>query len=128
MTPRRVTRTTATESMSMASVEFEIIPAVAGALGVGSLVGQYVGGGVQRRELRAAALHALNECELRRWVDQLPPPDFSGASRQLDAAGLVARLPVQVLNHYRWLSWAAFWLSQHDFDRATPDDRAGSIP
>jgi len=53
--------------MSAAAVTTEVV-AVIGVLGVGSILGQYVGSSKDRREARAGVLSALAETESGRWV------------------------------------------------------------
>jgi hypothetical protein len=55
-----------------------------GALGIGSLIGNYVGAGKARREVRSAVLSALATTENTRWAGQsrTGQPPFRTAARR----------------------------------------------
>lgn len=85
-----------------------------GALGVGSVIGNWFGGGRSRREMRAAVLNALTETEHTRWAsdpDATDCKDFSDATRKLETAALVARVPRDAVQHYLLLARTARALS-----------------
>jgi hypothetical protein len=96
-----------------------------GALGVGSVGGQYLSGSKDRRSARAAALEALSVMELARWAprgDDEPP--FRDAARQLQSAGLIARIPRRIVNEYLVLAQAGHWESLEAWER-NPDPEVG---
>lgn len=97
-----------------------VIVSLVGALGLGSIIERLVGGGRQRRELRAQVLAALAECERVRWVT-LPRDQeadrFGAAMSSFEVAALVARVPRSVVGQYSALSWAAYSLSFADAER-----------
>src|SRR4051794_24486956 len=49
-------------------VDASTVVSLLGALGIGSVAGQYAASGSQRRGTRAAVLEALNHTESARWV------------------------------------------------------------
>jgi hypothetical protein len=102
-----------------------------GALGIGSVVGNYVGAGRARREVRSAMFKTIAEVEKRRWCqhpDGADYPEFLAAVRDLETAALIARLPRTAVQHYVVLAHTARSLSNDavDFD---PTDQTfwGSI-
>lgn len=104
------------------------IISIVGALGIGSILGQYVGAGRQRRELRARVLAALRTCEMERWVDLSNPSEkpFIDLIRDFEAESLVARIPRKAVVEYASLSLAASWVSG---DAAQDDEEGrGGIP
>lgn len=98
----------------MAEVDAATFIALLGALGLGSILAQFVSGGIQRRELRSRVLAALDACENARWANlssDPPATSFAERARELQAAALVARVPRAAVAQYLWLSFAGFWLS-----------------
>lgn len=89
-----------------------------GALGIGSVIGQYLGSANERRVVRAAALKALAQTESARWVSgNGSEPPFPETARDLEAAALVARLPRDAVVQYLTLAHAAFWTSQENYEQ-----------
>lgn len=114
--------------MSAASVVGEIV-SVVGALGLGSVLGQYLASSKDRREVRARVLSAIAEVEESRWVGEgtATSAQFQAALRNLQAAALVARLPRHAVREYAVLAQAARWLSQEEWDRLGDPEIGGGI-
>jgi hypothetical protein len=94
-----------------------------GALGVGSVIGNYVGGGRSRREVRSAIFKTVAEVETRRWStdpDSADFPAFIAAVREMETATLIARIPRNAVQHYMILACTARGLSNDavEFDPA----------
>lgn len=99
-----------------------------GALGVGSVIGNYIGGGKARRETRSAVLSALAAVEDGRWVNK-EQPDFSTfakAIRDLDTAALIARVPRAAVTQYELLAYAALRYSIKDYEAKDGDEELGA--
>ena len=98
---------------------------LAGALGVGSLIGNYVGGGKARREVRSGVLRALAETENTRWaIVGKDASSFSTAARDLETAALIARIPGSAVQQYVLLANAAWRFSVEDFRKKDGDNGA----
>ncbi len=93
-----------------------------------STVGQYVSGGGQRREARAAVLHALELCEGARWAPRgKDEPAHPDALRSLQTAALIARLPRSATDAYVALSRAGWWSSMESLDESGDPEYGGGI-
>lgn len=108
------------------------IPLVA-ALGVGSVLGNWIGQSRARREVRSAALKALAATEMTRWATPLTETtgmDFGSAARDLETAALIARIPRRAVHHYLVFADAAKRISQDHYDDRDGDEElgAGMIP
>lgn len=108
------------------------IVSIAGALGIGSLLGQWIAGSKDRRQVRANALAALAEVESARWANaddyQTSAKTFTRYVRELQAAALIARLPREVTRTYLALARLGRWLSVDDVEREEIDpEYAGGI-
>ncbi len=102
--------------------------ALLGALGVGSVAGQYLSGAKDRRSARAEVLNALSAVESARWAPHTEgEPSFRVAAHQLQTAALVARVPRALLVEYLQLAQAASWLSILDWEDGPDSEFAGSI-
>lgn len=75
-----------------------IAASILGSLGVSSAVAQYFSGGQQRRELRGAVLERLAAVESARWESD--PGLLMAATRSLESAALIARVPRVVIDRY----------------------------
>ena len=90
-----------------------------GALGAGSVIGTWLGGGRSRREMRSAVLNAIAVTETKRWATDPDSTDFGefvNAIRDLETAALVARIPRRAVHHYAVLAHTARHLSDDDVD------------
>ena len=88
------------------------IVALIGALGFGSVIGQWFGAGKELRAARAAVLKALEAVESARWgigEDGTANKGRSEAIRELQTAALIARIPRAVIRTYAQLATAASW-------------------
>jgi hypothetical protein len=115
--------------MSVASVTTQIV-AVIGGLGVGSILGQYVGTSKDRREARAGALGALAEVEAARWAGgdlNVTSGDFRASMRKFQTAALIAQLPRDTAWEYGVLAQAARWQSEANLERTGDPELGGSI-
>jgi hypothetical protein len=103
--------------------------ALLGALGAGSVLGQYVGSAKDRREARANVLAALAQTESTRWAgeDTASESEFLNAMRTLQTAAFVARLPRGMVWEYAALTQAARWLSVEEWDRTGDPEFGGGI-
>lgn len=104
------------------------IGSLVGALGLGSVLGQWVNGGGQRREMRARVLAALATCESGRWVslNREAARPFPELAREVEAAALVARIPRDPMNQYVTLAYAAWWASAATAEYE-PDGQGGVL-
>ncbi|BBX25715.1 hypothetical protein [Mycolicibacterium alvei] len=96
----------------------ELVPLL-GALGAGSVIGNWFGGGRSRREVRSGILRAIATTETKRWAtdpDSTDFGDFITAVRDLETAALVARIPRLAVRHYVVLAHAARQLSDDGVD------------
>jgi hypothetical protein len=79
-------------------VDLNQITAIVGALGIGSVLGQWLTNAGSRRKLRADALLALSDVESSRWHSMRSDNtdgEFTVAARKLQAACVVARIPAE---------------------------------
>ena len=87
---------------------------------VGSLLSQYLGAVTGRRTVRANALVALGEVETLRWVDSPATSDsdtFYRATRELQRATLIARVPRASVDQYLVAAAMAFTDSNSNYHR-----------
>jgi hypothetical protein len=93
--------------------------AVLGVLGVGGILGQYVGSSKDRRESRASVLSALAETQSLRWMGpgSASAADFQTAMRTLQTAAFIARLPRDAVWEYAVLTQAARWLNEEEWNK-----------
>lgn len=106
--------------MTSTAVITEVV-AVLGVLGVGSILGQYVGSAKDRRQARAGVLSALANTESGRWSGPDPKmslDEFQTSLRELQTAALIARLPRDAVREYAVLAQAARWVSQESWEQA----------
>jgi len=104
------------------------ITSLVGALGLGSLLSQWVNSAKDRRSTRANALLALGQVETARWAPVLEgEPRFQDAARALMTATLLARVPGAPVREYLILAQAAAWLSQQSCDDDPIAPEAGTI-
>jgi hypothetical protein len=96
-----------------------------GALGVGSVVGQYLGSRRDRLTARADVLGALSDVENSRWANLATWPEFKSAATRLQTAALIARLPRKPFNTYLQMARAARWESSEGYDETGEDQEAG---
>lgn len=93
-----------------------IIVSILSSLGIGSALGQFLAGGRDRREVRSHVLAMIEAVERARWK-----PHYSSlhhAIRNLESAGLVARLPRAQINRYTTLARS---LPKHLRDSGDPE-------
>jgi len=111
--------------MPATTVITEVV-AILGVLGVGSILGQYIGSSKDRREARAGVLTALADAESSRWVgpDAKTLDEFHSSMRKLQTAALIARLPRDAVEQYAVLGQAARWYSQTAWEQ-NPDPETG---
>jgi hypothetical protein len=113
--------------MAVEDIGAQVLAAV-GALGLGSVLGQYVATSRDRRQVSADALRALAEIERTRWALFAPgrPPteatEFYQAVRTFQTAALLAGLPRLLVREYLVLAQAARWSSDDNLDTS---DQAG---
>lgn len=101
---------------------------VISSLGIGTVMGQWVAGGKERREVRARALAALAEVESARWANLSESPEaFTSAVRDLQTAMLVARLPREPTRAYIALATVGRWKSVESFERNPDAEHGGGI-
>jgi hypothetical protein len=99
-------------------VSFDVatLTSIAGAIGVGSILGGWVTGSKDRRSVRAAALAALGSVERARWAESCDFPAFRQTTRDLETAALLARIPRAVVREYLILAMVARWDSDESND------------
>ena len=101
---------------------------ILGALGVGSIFGQYLIGGQQRREIRSRVLSALEKLEDVRWSEGPGTQSrFPEARHQLETAALIARVPRHVVSHYILLAEAAWRMSERHWEEKPDLPESGAI-
>ena len=108
-----------------------------GALGVGSVLGQWIGAAHDRRGARAAVLRALSEVESARWTSghseeestrNYSLDEFRVLVRDFQTASLVAGLPRDAVDWYCDLALAARHASRENAMESNGEDyNAGSI-
>jgi hypothetical protein len=96
-----------------------------GGLGVGSVFGNYVGGGRARREVRGAVLKAIEAAETTRWAPT-KYREFRSAYRELETTALIARVPRAAVRHYLVLAEAAQRLSDESFEERGGEEDLGA--
>ncbi|MHA6626250.1 hypothetical protein ACU61A_12515 [Pseudonocardia sichuanensis] len=109
-----------------------LVVSVLGALGIGSVIGQWVAGGKDRRAARAAVLDKLGAVEAARWFGSDRTADSEklvAAIRELETAALVARVPRAAVVPYAQLAAAGLWYMHDEVERTGDDDYAAiSMP
>lgn len=99
------------------------VAGVTGALGIGSVFGQYVASSKDRQGARAGVLSALGDAEATRWL--LPGDagwdDFPADVRKLQTAALIARFPRDAVLEYSVLAQAARWVVEENLERSGGD-------
>ena len=107
-----------------------ILVTLLGTLGVGSVIGQYLSGGQQRREVRSRVLSALERVEDARWAsEEATYRQFREAVQQLESAALVARVRRRVVSEYIFLAHVAWRVSVDDWDNNPGlDEGRGGVP
>lgn len=114
--------------LEVASMDIAQLISLFGALGIGSILGQYLGTAPERRSTRAAVLKALASVESARWADgQEADPSFVECARDLESAALIARLPRRAIAQYLALAYAAFWLSRENYEQDPGHEYSGGI-
>jgi hypothetical protein len=105
-----------------------LIASVLGALGIGSVIGQWIAGGKDRRAARAAVLEKLQAVEVARWLtdDKSEAEEnmrLRAAGRELEIAALVARVPRAAVIPYVQLAPAGLWILHGKIEHGEhPDD------
>lgn len=98
-----------------------------GALGIGSVIGNYIGAGKARREVRSAVLKALATTENARWANLAEDHrTFRTATRDLETAALIARIPRPAVQQYVLLADAAHRYSLEDFEEKDGEEEMGA--
>lgn len=82
-----------------------IAASILGSLGVSSVVAQYFAGGQQRREVRGLVLERLAAVESARWESDVGL--LMTATRSLESAALIARVPRRTIERYIELAQVA---------------------
>jgi hypothetical protein len=100
---------------------------VAGALGLGSVLGQYLSSSGQRRQTRADVLQALAQCEQARWYHPRESGSVATASRDLTSAAMIARIPPEPVRVYLAVAGAAGGASREHWEQHEDEEYAGSI-
>ncbi len=111
-------------------MDFSVIGPIIGALGIGSLITQYLMAGRSRREVRGAVLKQLAEVEEKRWAgapDDRGYRDFEKALHALETAALIARIPRRAVVHYVVFAHTARWMTQDYLDNPGYDEEVGPI-
>lgn len=104
------------------------VVSLVGVLGIGSIAGQYLAGGGQRRQTRAEVLRALGQVEAARWAGTgKPEVPFRQAARDLDTTALLARLPRVAVVHYKELAQAGLWVSTDNWEDDPDPEYGGGI-
>lgn len=102
-----------------------------GGLGVGSVIGNYIGAGRSRREVRSAVLKELAAVERARWIgdDSNDWQAFRDSLHSLETSALVARVPRLAVQHYIVFASAARHLSYDSYQESggSEDMGAGGI-
>ena len=98
-----------------------------GALGIGSVLGQWLTSGTQRRQVRAVALSALSNVESNRWwrmEANASSESFTQAARALQTACVIARVPRKAVSEYLIYAQAALWQTHENWE-LHPDPDVG---
>jgi hypothetical protein len=106
-------------------VDLPGIVSLVGALGFGSVAGQYVSSGGSRRAARARVLEVLTEVEAARWSNARTYSEFQTALRSLETAALIARVSREPVADYLTLAEIARAESERNQD--DDRDRSGGI-
>lgn len=96
-----------------------LVVSVLGALGIGSVFGQWTAGSKDRRATRAAVLDKLRRVEVLRWPEtgaDAEGPALLAAIRDLETAALVARIPRAAVLQYGQLAVAGLWTMHNDIE------------
>ncbi|OBG87857.1 hypothetical protein A5699_18470 [Mycobacterium sp. E802] len=96
-----------------------------GGLGIGSVIGNYIGGGRARREVRGAVLKAIEATELTRWAPTIYR-EFRTAYREVETTALIARIPRAAVRHYLVLAEAGRQLSDESWEERGGDEDFGA--
>lgn len=115
--------------MSISTLVTEL-GSILGGLGVGSVLGQYVGSSKDRREARARVLSALADAEESRWAgpdNATTLGEFIESVRKLQTAALIARLPRDAVREYAILARTARWVSEQAWERTPDPDTGGGV-
>jgi hypothetical protein len=96
-----------------------------GGLGVGSVIGNYVGGGRARREVRGAVLKAIEATETTRWAPT-NYREFRTAYREVETTALIARIPRAAVQHYLVFTEAGRQLSDESWEERDGDEEMGA--
>jgi hypothetical protein len=99
-----------------------------GALGIGSVVGNYVGAGRARREVRSAVFKELAAVEGARWIGSTDTDwrAFRTAMHSVETSALVARIPRRAVQHYVVFAQAARQLSEESYEERGGDEDMGA--
>lgn len=109
-------------------IDVPTLVSIAGALGIGSILGQLVAAGKDRRVARAAVLQALSDVETARWAPTAEgEPSFAKAARTLRAAALIAQIPRTPVRVYLLLAEVAHWESLESLERTGDPELGGGI-
>lgn len=111
-------------------MDFSVISTSFGALGIGSLITQYLMSSRDRREVRGAVLKHLAIVEETRWAgapDGVDYRTFQKSVHALQAAALVARIPRRAVLHYIVFAQAARSATQEFVERHDYDEEVGPI-
>ncbi|QZH65024.1 hypothetical protein [Mycolicibacterium farcinogenes] len=96
-----------------------------GGLGVGSVIGNYIGAGRARREVRGAVLKAIEATEMARWAPT-SYREFRTAYREVETSALIARIPRTAVHHYLVLAEAGRQLSDESYEELNGDEDFGA--
>ncbi|MCG5441309.1 hypothetical protein NIE79_001431 [Micromonospora sp. NIE79] len=96
-----------------------------GTLGIGSILGQWLAGGKDRREAQARVLEALGKMEHSRWAPHGEKPAFLESARALETAALLGRIPRGYVRFYLSLADAAHSLSYSSWNDYPDEDEGG---
>lgn len=111
-------------------MDLAAIGPIVGALGIGSLITQYLTSGRSRREVRGAVLKQLAEVEKARWAGGDDDPGFQGFRKEvhsLQTAALIARIPRRAMTYYLVFAQAARWDTQDFVEERGYDDDFGVL-
>jgi hypothetical protein len=126
--PRTCKRRVMPSMLYRMALDVPTIVSLAGALGVGSIIGQLVAGGKDRRSARAAVLQALNDVETARWAPAAKgKPSFADSAHALRGAALIAQIPRNPVHLYLLLAQVAHWESLEGFEQSNDPEFGGGI-
>jgi hypothetical protein len=109
-------------------LDFTAVASFIGALGLGSVVGQWMAGSGARRAARGDVLRRLGAVESARWADEEGSrPVFRDAVRELEIAALLARIPRRPVRIYLVLAQTAYWESKQDYEESGGAPESGSV-